>query len=184
MSGGPVQWGRATNTMTAIQKFDVATLTLPAGVTLLEDNNQYTNRFDFTSSSGNVYRVAQQLTNRWWACSCPSWKFNRNGKRTCKHLEAFGIPGNYQPFEVGQLAIAGSTPASKVLPIAAAKAPVVPVKKAVKAPVAAPSKALPATPVNTDSLKPKNVAVNATEIVVTFDAKDAAKVFALLATLA
>ena len=24
-------------------------------------------------------------------CSCPAWKFSRNGARTCKHLEALGI---------------------------------------------------------------------------------------------
>jgi uncharacterized Zn finger protein len=24
-------------------------------------------------------------------CSCPAWKFSRNGTRTCKHLVALGI---------------------------------------------------------------------------------------------
>jgi hypothetical protein len=176
---------------TSIQKFDVDTLTLPPGVTLLDDNRDYTNRFDFTSESGNVYRVAQHKNSRWWACDCPSWKFNRDGKRCCKHLRAFGIPGNYQAFEVGQLAISGSTSASKVLPISGASA----AKAVAVAPAAAPrskgvklparsAKALPATPESTDALKPKNVAINGDEIIVTFDAKDAAKVFALLATLA
>lgn len=163
--------------MTALTTASTPVLTLPPGVTLLDDNSQYTNRFDFTSDSGNVYRVAQSKSGRWWACSCPSWKYNRNGKRLCKHMEAFGLPGNYAPFEVGKLAIAGTV----ATPIAAPKAK--PAKAAVVAPKAKP--ALPAAPAaNTAGLKPKNVAVNGDEITVTFNACDAARVFALLASLA
>jgi hypothetical protein len=95
--------------MTAIQKFNVDTLVLPSDVTLLADNTQYTNRFDFASASGNVYRIAQNISGRWWACSCPAWKFNKGGKRDCKHLRDFGLPGSYQSFEVGHLAVASES---------------------------------------------------------------------------
>lgn len=99
--------------MTAVQKFDVESLVLPADVTLLEDNTQYTNRFDFASSSGNVYRIAQSISGRWWACSCPAWKFNKGGKRDCKHLRDLGLPGSYQSFEVGRLALASTADAPR-----------------------------------------------------------------------
>jgi len=99
----------------ALQKFDVDALILPADVTLLEDNNQYTNRFDFASSSGNVYRIAQSISGRWWACSCPAWNFNKGGKRDCKHLRDLGLPGSYQSFEVGRLALASAAEPPKAI---------------------------------------------------------------------
>lgn len=40
-----------------------------------------------SSSSDAVYRV-DTVNGR---CSCPAWKFSRNGVRKCKHLEALGI---------------------------------------------------------------------------------------------
>jgi len=92
------------------------TLNLPASVDLLPDNSQYTNRFNLTSgSSGNVYLVAQRIYNPatgkggWWACDCPSYKFGRKGAKMCKHMRDLGLPGNHEPFFVGQLAVGGRT---------------------------------------------------------------------------
>jgi hypothetical protein len=40
-----------------------------------------------SSSSDAIYKV-DTVNGR---CSCPAWKFSRNGERTCKHLRALGI---------------------------------------------------------------------------------------------
>lgn len=62
----------------------------------LPDNAQYTNRFEIhSSSSDRVYTVAQSKANGWWACSCPGWIRHKS----CKHLQALGLPGHYTPFE-------------------------------------------------------------------------------------
>lgn len=157
--------------MTAIVP-SVTALVLPADVELLPDNDQYTNRFDFVSGSGNKYRIAQSISGRWWSCSCPSWKFNQNGKRLCKHMVELGIPGGYQPFEVGSLAVGGgSTPA---VGAASGKKPI-PAPKVPALPAAAPPKG---------SVKPVSVEMQGDKIVVTFESKDAAAVFAMLAGMA
>lgn len=56
----------------------------------LEDNSQYTNRFEIASESSNrLYVVAQSKATGEWSCSCPGWIIKRAGKeRTCKHLRA------------------------------------------------------------------------------------------------
>jgi hypothetical protein len=175
---------------TALATLDMEALVLPAGVELLEDNSQYENRFDFASSSGNVYRVAQSKTGRWWACSCPSWIHKAQGNRHCKHLRDFGLPPDYQAFEVGrlELAPAGAPPvAIGAVPMPTSKKGKAalhavsggkPAGAVVAAPVPA---ALPAAPL--PGLKPKNVGMIGNDIIVTFDAKDSAAVFALLSQL-
>ena len=64
-------------------------LSIPNG-TALEDNAQYTNRFEIASESSNrLYVVAQNKTTGEWSCSCPGWIIKKAGKeRTCKHLKA------------------------------------------------------------------------------------------------
>ena len=53
------------------------------GVTLLEDNTQWTFRMQIrSSSSSRLYVVAQHKTNHTWACSCMGWIRHRH----CKHL--------------------------------------------------------------------------------------------------
>lgn len=180
---------------TALAKPDLDTLVLPPGVELLDDNAQYTNRFNFASASGNVYRVAQSKSGRWWSCSCPSWIHKAEGNRHCKHLRDFGLPPDYQAFEVGKLMLAPagtptaaigavSMPRSKkggLTAVAGGKASAKAVAKAVAAP--APAPALPAAPAPLPGCKPKSVEMKDGEILVTFDAADSAAVFALLATL-
>lgn len=175
---------------TAVAKYDMKTLVVPPTVELLDDNAQWTNRFDFVSKSGNVYRVAQNKSGRWWACDCPSWKFKKNGVRHCKHLRDFGLPPDYEAFEVGEIRLALPGEAApeigaKPQPKSAIKAKPVKAKKAPK-PVAAanqPAAALPSAPEALPGCKPKSVQMKGDEIVVTFDAKDSAAVFALLAKL-
>ena len=71
-------------------------LTIPQ-TSLMPDNGQWTNRFKIhSSSSSNIYTVAQNKTGRHWGCSCKGWIFRRN----CKHLKALGLPGNCIPLEV------------------------------------------------------------------------------------
>ena len=62
---------------------------IPGG-NALEDNAQYTNRFEIASSSSNrVYVVAQNKMTGEWSCSCPAWIIKKPGKeRTCRHLRA------------------------------------------------------------------------------------------------
>lgn len=63
---------------------------------LLPDNKVWTNRFDIKSESSNrLYRIAQNKTKRYWACSCPAWIT----RRECKHLRALGLPNHEQPYE-------------------------------------------------------------------------------------
>lgn len=197
---------------TALQTIDIDTLALPASVTLLPENTQYTNRFNLVSgSSGNEYLIAQRKFNPktgkggWWACDCPSFKFGKRGAKMCKHLRDLGLPGNHQPFFIGQLSVGGRADnvGRQSLRNAdrhrAAKAPLRAVDGGRKAPrrapavdphptqvpqsaletVAAPApKALPA-----GKLIPTNVNMTGGKIVVEFDAADSAKVFALLAQL-
>jgi|GEM_PF-2093495 len=96
---------------TALTKPDLDVLALPEDVTLLPDNSTHQHRFDFTSSSGRVYRVAQRKYNPktgkggWWACSCPSFIHGRKGSKDCKHLRDFGLPGNHERFEIGEISV-------------------------------------------------------------------------------
>jgi len=64
-------------------------LEIPGG-RALEDNSQYTNRFEIASESSNrLYVVAQSKSTGEWSCSCPGWIIKRPGKeRNCKHLRA------------------------------------------------------------------------------------------------
>jgi hypothetical protein len=177
---------------TALAVPDMEALVLPSGVEILDDNAQYTNRFDFASSSGNVYRVAQSKKGRWWACSCPSWLHKAQGNRHCKHLRDFGLPPDYEAFEVGRLELApAGTPSAMIgavpMPFSkkgkAALAAVPggkPMAPIMSAPLFA---ALPAASAALPACKPKTVEMKGSEIVVTFDVKDSAAVFALLAQL-
>jgi len=102
---------RSSKAETALVKPDLDVLALPEDVTLLADNDSHQHRFDFTSSSGKVYRVAQRKYNPatgkggWWACSCPSFIHGRKGSKDCKHLRDFGLPGNHQRFEIGEIQV-------------------------------------------------------------------------------
>jgi len=64
-------------------------ISIPGGKAL-EDNAQYTNRFEIASASSNrLYTVAQNKSTGEWSCSCPGWIIKKAGKeRTCKHLQA------------------------------------------------------------------------------------------------
>jgi hypothetical protein len=79
---------------------NLPTLRVPADA-CLADNKQWTNRFEIrSSSSGRVYRVAQHKTGRYWGCSCPSYCYGRKGSKSCKHLSALSLTGNYVAQEV------------------------------------------------------------------------------------
>lgn len=73
-------------------------LRIPEGLgSMLPDLKGWTNRFPIKSeSSSRVYIVSQNLRGRWWGCSCPSWRV----RRSCKHLQAVGVPSHEQPYEV------------------------------------------------------------------------------------
>jgi len=76
---------------------NLPTLRVPASA-CLEDNRDWTNRFEIRSSSSNkVYRIAQHKNKRHWGCNCPSWIYRG---RDCKHLRTLGLPGREQPHEV------------------------------------------------------------------------------------
>jgi hypothetical protein len=61
---------------------------------MLEDNAQWTNRFEIHSaSSDRVYIIAQNKDKGHMGCSCPGWRTRRN----CKHLSALGLPGYEVP---------------------------------------------------------------------------------------
>lgn len=187
---------------TALQTLDIDTLALPASVTLLPDNSQYTNRFNLVSgSSGNEYLIAQRQYNPatgkggWWACDCPSFKFGRKGAKMCKHLRDLGLPGNHQPFFIGQLSVGGRSDdvgrqslrdkdrhqaAKRPLRAVSGGRSAAPAPTPAPAPVAAAPapKALPS-----GKLVPTSVNMVNGKIVVEFDAADSAAVFALLAQL-
>lgn len=74
-----------------------ATLALPPGSTLLEDNAQWTNRFEVRSeSSDRAYVVSQHKKKGHWGCSCPGWRT----RRKCKHLASMGLPAFEVPHQV------------------------------------------------------------------------------------
>lgn len=61
---------------------------------ILADNAQWKNRFEIhSSSSDRVYVIAQNIAKGHMGCSCPGWR----RYRTCKHLEALGLPGHEVP---------------------------------------------------------------------------------------
>ena len=61
------------------------------GLTVLEDNNQYKNRFEIKSESSNrLYVIAQRVSDGELCCSCMGWRRARtDGEggyyRKCKH---------------------------------------------------------------------------------------------------
>lgn len=72
------------------------TLFIPAEM-VLPDNDQWQFRFQVQSETSNrLYTISQHKTKKHWGCSCPGWKAHRS----CKHLQAIGIPGKEQPYEV------------------------------------------------------------------------------------
>lgn len=74
-----------------------ATLALPPGATILEDNAQWKNRFEVRSeTSDRVYIVSQNKARGHWGCSCPAWRT----RRKCKHLRALGLPEFEKPHQV------------------------------------------------------------------------------------
>lgn len=63
---------------------------------MLPDNSQWQLRFEIKSeSSDRLYIVSQNKAKKHWGCSCPAWRT----RRTCKHLQALGIPGGETPYE-------------------------------------------------------------------------------------
>lgn len=69
--------------MTTTDRRTVEKIAAQIGSTLLDDNAQWTNRFQVPSrSSGSLYVIAQQRTDGQWGCSCPGWRHHRK----CKHL--------------------------------------------------------------------------------------------------
>ena len=72
------------------------TVRRPPGSIALPDNGQWTNRFEIKSSTSNQkYVIAQHKTGRYWKCGCNGcirWGH-------CHHLQAIGLPGDFQPFE-------------------------------------------------------------------------------------
>lgn len=64
---------------------------------ILPENDLWTNRFEIkSSSSDNIYIIAQNKKHRHWGCSCPSYRT----RRYCKHLTTLGLPEGERPFEV------------------------------------------------------------------------------------
>ena len=63
----------------------------------LPNTDQWQFRFTIQSETSNrMYIIAQHKKKRHWGCSCPAWKRYRH----CKHLDALGIPGHEEPFDV------------------------------------------------------------------------------------
>ncbi len=78
------------------KKPSLPTLYIESGV-VLQDNEQWTNRFEIKSESSNrIYVVSQNKKKRHWGCSCMGWKRFRH----CKHLGALNLPAYEKPFEV------------------------------------------------------------------------------------
>lgn len=64
-------------------KNEITKLLESKGLTVLEDNAQWKNRFEIESETSNrVYIVAQNKNSGDFGCSCPAWRT----RRTCKHL--------------------------------------------------------------------------------------------------
>jgi hypothetical protein len=62
----------------------------------LDDNAQWTNRFQIKSeSSDKLYTIAQNKSGRFWGCNCMGWVRHK----TCKHLTAMQLPSFMRPFE-------------------------------------------------------------------------------------
>lgn len=62
---------------------NVAEVARQIGGELLEDTNQWHNRFEVKSrTSSRLYVIAQRNTDDTWGCSCPGWRHHRR----CKHL--------------------------------------------------------------------------------------------------
>ena len=69
--------------MNALERFKP-----PPGSHILEDNAQWTNRFEIRSeTSDRIYIIAQSKRTGAWGCSCPAWRT----RRRCKHLNALMI---------------------------------------------------------------------------------------------
>lgn len=64
---------------------------------IVEDSEGWVNSFEVKSrSSTRLYTIAQRKTERWWGCSCPSWRV----RRYCAHLKDLGLKWFQQPCEL------------------------------------------------------------------------------------
>jgi hypothetical protein len=71
------------------------------GSSLMDDNQQYINRFTISSkTSSREYIVSQRRSDGGWCCGCPGWRHYRK----CKHLTEIlrrlsdiRITGQYTP---------------------------------------------------------------------------------------
>jgi hypothetical protein len=71
---------------TIIPKNAIVIAAARAGIVVLPDNEQWTNRVEIKSeTSSRLYTVAQNKKTGQWGCSCPGWKRHRH----CKHLGVF-----------------------------------------------------------------------------------------------
>jgi hypothetical protein len=56
-----------------------------SGLSILPDNDRYTNRVEIRSETSNrLYVIAKNKKTSVWSCSCPGWIIHRK----CKHLSA------------------------------------------------------------------------------------------------
>lgn len=60
---------------------------IPSNAKRLPDNDGWKNRMDYTSDSGNTYRIAQNKDTGAWGCTCWPYKKGRN----CGHLRDLGL---------------------------------------------------------------------------------------------
>lgn len=61
----------------------VATVAAQIGGEVLQNTDQWFNRFQIKSAtSSRVYVIAQRRADNEWGCSCPGWRHYRH----CKHL--------------------------------------------------------------------------------------------------
>lgn len=63
----------------------IAIITKDNNLSLLKDNDRYTNRIEIKSETSNrLYVIAKNKKTGDWSCSCPGWIIHRK----CKHLKA------------------------------------------------------------------------------------------------
>jgi hypothetical protein len=69
---------------------------VPSNVVFLPDNAGWKKRMDYTSDSGNTYRIAQNKDTGAWGCTCWPYKKTRN----CGHLRDLGLSSQPNNTEV------------------------------------------------------------------------------------
>ena len=53
----------------------------------MKTTSKWISKVKVVGSTGNIYTVVKDRKGQ-YACSCPAWIYQRNGRKDCKHIKS------------------------------------------------------------------------------------------------